>query len=406
VYLVERQELGRPFAAKLLHEALAQKPEHIDRLRLQAQALGRLAHPNIVSVWNFEHTRDGRPFLVMEYLEGRTLYAELAAHGALSVLDALVYACELCSALAAVHELGIVHRDITSENLFLYEPPSGERTLKMLDFGSARVLATERESATHPLVIPTATGHVVGTPAFISPEAARGERVDHRADIYGVGLVLYAMLAGRGPFDDAPTAMAALFAHAREQPVPPSRYARQAVPPLVEQAVLRALHKQPEYRQASAEELGQVLRESGRALLGPESWEGTLAMHSGILERTLLLAPNAAPPRAPPTADLETTPAPPTARSGAEPFLPRTENARPPPRQDGRATEKSSLAVPRERPRASRPQLDPAARKAERRRGGRARHSPVSPAVLGVLFGLAVVFVFVTYFVVVSGAWP
>ncbi|HEX9621696.1 MAG TPA: serine/threonine-protein kinase [Polyangiaceae bacterium] len=411
VYLVERRDLGRPFAVKLLHQALAGNPQHVDRVRLGAQALGGLTHPNVVSVWNFEHTRDGTPFLVMEYLEGRTLEEELALRGALPVLDTLVFACELCSALEAVHELGIVHRDIKPANLFLQDLPDGERTLKMLDFGSVRVLADHGQGAIHPLVVPTGTGHVVGTPRYISPEAARGERVDHRADIYGVGLVLYAMLAGRGPFDHATTVGAVLAAHVTEGPIAPSRYAREHVPRVVEHAVLKALNKDPADRFSTAAELGAVLRAAGEALLGAEIWEKTLRVHAGIVERTVRLlsvAPSGDAPRA--------------EFSGEGPVAgPQRAAPLPVPPMDNVAQLIRTLAsqgaarAEADRARAVRvgetKRVSPAERSRPTREGGArsakraTRHRrPTRAIALGVLIGLLVALMI--YFVVSSGPRP
>lgn len=140
VFVVEHRELGREFVAKVLHAELASDARVVDRMRVERQALGRLSHPHIVSVIDSASLSDGRPFFVMELLRGRTLAEELRERGKLPVYEAVRFACELLSALAASHGIGVVHRDIKPANLFICALPNGSRHLKVLDFGIARVL--------------------------------------------------------------------------------------------------------------------------------------------------------------------------------------------------------------------------------------------------------------------------
>jgi eukaryotic-like serine/threonine-protein kinase len=258
VFLVEHRHLRRTFVAKALHTPLSRHPQVVDRVRLEAQALGRLNHPNIVSISGFGMTTDGRPFLVMEHLKGRTLQDELADRGHLTLREAVTITCQLLSGLEAAHALGIVHRDVKPDNLFLVDVPGGERVVKILDFGVARVLPSAPPTAPRPLVLPTETGAVIGTPRFLSPEAAAGERVDTRADLYGAGLVLYTMIAGRGPFDHA-EGDALLAAHAMDTPPPPSSQSSQRIPLRFDHLVLRALAKDPAARFQTAAELRSAL---------------------------------------------------------------------------------------------------------------------------------------------------
>ena len=270
VFVIAHRQLGREFVAKLLHQRFAADGRLLDRMRIEAQALGRLDHPNIVTVSGFGTARDGRPFIVMELLRGRTLAAELSLRGHLPPIEALYYLRQLLLALGAAHTLGVVHRDIKPENLFLVERPDGTRFLKVLDFGVARVLPGFDEHAPKPLALPTDTGIVVGTPRFVSPEGATGEKVDQRADLYTAGLVLYVLLAGRGPFDHLRGDAALLSAHAHGRPTPPSITGGVALPQSLDGVVLHALSKNPEGRFQTAAEFIEALDEVCQFLVAPE----------------------------------------------------------------------------------------------------------------------------------------
>jgi len=274
VFLVEHVELGRECVAKVLHARFAGDAHLIDRMRIEAQSLGRLHHPNVVQITGFGTTHDGRPFLVMEWLQGRPLSDELEVRGQIPPKEALPLAVQLLSGLSAAHAIGLVHRDIKPDNLFLCDEPTGGCTLKVLDFGVARVLPNAPEGAPDPLVIPTGTGMVVGTPRYVSPEGATGKRVDARADIYAAALVLYNMLAGRGPFDHL-HGDALLAAHAFQNAEPPSRYARTRIPESLDAAIQKALSKSPEHRFQSALEFKSELERIIRVVFQPVTFEGT-----------------------------------------------------------------------------------------------------------------------------------
>lgn len=330
VYLVEHRQLFRTFVAKLLHATFVSYPQVVDRVRLEAQALGQLNHPNVVSATGFGTSADGRPFLVLEHLKGRTLREELAERGALPLGEALAYTLALLDGLAAAHALGIVHRDIKPDNLFLTQAASGERVLKILDFGIARVLPTAPASAPKPLALPTETGAVIGTPRFLSPEGALGARVDTRADLYAAALMLYTMLAGRGPFDHVKEGEELIRAHTTEVPAPPSRYAPVPLPAGLDELLLKALAKDPAERFQTAEALSAALR--------------GVAAHAGVAVPPVHAArptpthplPLETPPKTPAVADPGTTrtsirpSAPPSRSSGGtvNPFA-ATENATP-----------------------------------------------------------------------------
>lgn len=245
VWEVEHEFLRRPFAIKVLHAHLG----HLaDRMRVEAQAMGRVNHPHVVEVVDFWIASGGRACVVTDLLEGRTLWEELCDRRVLPAVEACELACEALSALAAAHALGVIHRDIKPENLFLHDARGYRRMLKVLDFGVARVLPNASERAPAPLSNPTATGMLVGSPRFMSPEACRGERVDHRADLYSLGVVLYVMLTGHGPYDMGTSHFA-----------PPSRHVAD-IPAELDDTVLRAIHEAPAERFQTASEFTRALR--------------------------------------------------------------------------------------------------------------------------------------------------
>jgi eukaryotic-like serine/threonine-protein kinase len=259
VFLAEHRRFATPCVVKIQHARLGRDPVVADRIRLEAESLARLNHANIVSILGSGQTLDERPYIVMEYLRGQTMADEFAARGQLPPLEALSYICQLLRGLAAAHAIGIVHRDIKPDNLFLCDGPRGNRLLKVLDFGVACIAPEARALAPNPLAVPTATGTVVGALRYVSPEGALARRVDHRADLYSAALVLYFAIAGRGPFDHIQSALLLLSAHAAEEPEPPSHFAKGHIPPELDQAILRALRKAPAERFQTADELREEL---------------------------------------------------------------------------------------------------------------------------------------------------
>ncbi len=242
VHMVRARAFGRHFAIKVLHPLFAVSAEMVQRMRQEAQALGRFEHPHVVEVIDFWIAKDSRPCIVMELLEGRTLAEELLDRGRIPTGEAVELVCQALDALTAAHAIGVVHRDLKPENLYLHKVPGSEPLLKVLDFGVARLLdGGDGVARTH-------TGAVVGSPRFMSPEQARATRVGQRTDIYALGMVLYVMLAGRGPFDGG----------AAKAP-PPSRYAPE-VSPALDAVVLRAIRPNRDERHQSANELLRELR--------------------------------------------------------------------------------------------------------------------------------------------------
>ena len=261
VYLVEHRELGRECVAKLVHEKLANEPQLLERVRIEAESLGTLNHPNIVSVNNFGTTKDGRPFIVMELLRGHDLARALASGRSFTPTESIDLVLQACSALSAAHGIGIVHRDIKPENLFLHEESDNSKTLKLLDFGVARIIPGVSPDTPTPLPQPTTTGVIVGTLRYASPEGISGHRVDYRADIYSLGLVLYRLLAGRGPFDDDLSDTGLATACLTEEPKPPSLFAVRRIRPELDEIVLKALRKSPDERYASMKDFAEALKQ-------------------------------------------------------------------------------------------------------------------------------------------------
>lgn len=265
VYEVEHEIVGRLMVAKVLRPELAHDAAIADRMRVEAQALAALCHPNIVSVTDFARTSDGRPFYVMEQLDGRTLGEEFRSRGAFPVDEAIDVVRQILAGLTAAHQLGLVHRDIKLDNVFLHQKASGERVVKLLDFGVAKVLAGRDSRAPAPPTLPTADGAIVGTPRYVSPEQVLGKGIDHRADVYATGLVLYTLVCGRGPFDDVRKQEDFFIAHLGDEPPAPSDVSRQSLPHDLDAAILRAIRKNPADRFQSAMEFSAALeRIAGR----------------------------------------------------------------------------------------------------------------------------------------------
>ncbi|MCF1595676.1 protein kinase domain-containing protein [Streptomyces muensis] len=249
VHLAYDSVLDRQVAVKTLHTELGREQAFRERFRREAQAVAKLTHTNIVSVFDTgEDDVDGMttPYIVMEYIEGRPLSsvfdADVRQFGAMPADKALKITADVLAALEISHEMGLVHRDIKPGNVMMNK----RGVVKVMDFGIARAMQSGVTSMTQ-------TGMVVGTPQYLSPEQALGRGVDARSDLYSVGIMLFQLVTGRLPFDaDSPLAIA--YAHVQEEPVAPSSINR-ALPPAVDALVARALKKNPNERFPSAESM-------------------------------------------------------------------------------------------------------------------------------------------------------
>jgi tRNA A-37 threonylcarbamoyl transferase component Bud32 len=259
VYEVRHKTLARSFAMKVLRRDVARDPELATRFVLEARATAAIKHPHIVQITDFGKLDDGTPYFVMELLVGETLSQIIKRGGPLPAARAAKIVLQVAGALGAAHEAGVVHRDMKPENVFLVRPAAGaagnEDDVRVVDFGTAKVAGAGRL---------TKTGIVFGTPHYMSPEQASGQPVDHRADIYALGIIMYEMFTGRVPFE-ADTYMGVLTQHMFAEPIPPSRLVRDAGElGALEDVILRALEKKPEMRyqtmQALAADVQKVVR--------------------------------------------------------------------------------------------------------------------------------------------------
>jgi serine/threonine protein kinase/Tol biopolymer transport system component len=261
VYLARDTRLGRRVALKLLPDYFASDAHRMRRFRQEARAASVLSHPNVCVIHEVGETEDGRPFLTMEYVEGPTLRQRLAK--GMKLREALDVAAQIADALSAAHDAGIVHRDIKPENIVLR--PDGYA--KVLDFGLAK-LTDKREgfdTETGTTLMRTSTaGLVMGTVAYMSPEQARGVTVDHRTDIWSLGVVLYEMISGHVPFEgETPTDVVVGIVE-REQPALTESVAE--LPPELDRMVRKALRKDRDERYQLAKELAIDLRSLRRDL--------------------------------------------------------------------------------------------------------------------------------------------
>src|SRR6185295_10181512 len=199
VYLAEHPEIGRKVAVKVLHRDYARDESLLGRFLNEARAANAIRHPNIIEILDSGVLGDGTPFLVMELLEGQSLGGRLRSTGALAISTALDFAYQTASALGAAHKKGIVHRDLKPDNLYLVADPNDpeRERIKVLDFGIAKL----QQGASGADSVKTRTGTLMGTPIYMSPEQCRGTKaVDHRSDMYSLGVIVYEMLVGHPPF--------------------------------------------------------------------------------------------------------------------------------------------------------------------------------------------------------------
>jgi beta-lactam-binding protein with PASTA domain/predicted Ser/Thr protein kinase len=282
VYLAEDTQLGREVALKILHPQYAGDEGFVERFRREALSAAKLQHPNIVQIYDSGREGDFN-FIVMEYVEGRSLKDYLSKEGPLEVPDATRIAREVLTALAFAHRSGLVHRDIKPGNILL----SADGKVQVTDFGIARAEAGSTM---------TQTGTILGTAYYLSPEQAQGHNLDGRSDIYSLGVVLYEMLTGRRPFEgDSPVSIA--YKHVRELPRPPSNH-RQDMPRPLEAIVMTSLAKRPEDRYSSAALMRRDLeaftqgREVTATMKVPAVEDSTQVLRTvGLMERQAVRRP-------------------------------------------------------------------------------------------------------------------
>jgi serine/threonine protein kinase len=250
VYLAMHPEIKRQVAIKILLPELSRLPDAVQRFSNEAKASARIRHPALVDTIDFGTRPDGSFYIIMEFLEGESLGARLKRVGLLPGLLAAMITRQIAEGVAVAHGAGVVHRDLKPDNIFLTpHPGGGEDMVKILDFGIAKQNDPSLISTSQ-----TKTGAMIGTPLFMAPEQCRGAgQVDHRADLYSIGCIMYCMLCGRPPFIYS-GAGELIAAHLYEPPAPP-RSLEPTVPEALEAVVMRALAKKREDRYRDAAEL-------------------------------------------------------------------------------------------------------------------------------------------------------
>jgi serine/threonine-protein kinase len=284
VYLAEHPSIGKKVALKVLHQEFSSNPEVADRFFTEAKSVNAIGHPNIVDIVDYGVIQAGAGgreqlvYFIMEFLAGQTLSQVIRAEAPLPPERALMIALQAADALSASHKTGIVHRDLKPDNIILIQRGRDRDFVKLLDFGIAKL--TGDSVGSHR----TRTGLVLGTPAYMSPEQCEGRaNVDHRTDVYALGICLYEMLVGRVPFIGEGYGEI-LVQHLTQAPIAPSQY--RMMSPHVEVVVLKALEKRPDMRYPTMDEFM-------RAMADPV---GFVEAHGGVgqfLQRQLM--PSSAP---------------------------------------------------------------------------------------------------------------
>jgi len=251
VYRAKHAVLGKPLALKVLRSEVSKDAEVMQRFQQEAQSASAIGNQHIIDISDFGSLPDGATYFVMEFLDGTSLTSAIEQAGRMQPERVVHVARQLCEALGAAHERSIVHRDLKPDNIYLVKRGSDPDFVKVLDFGIAKVGGASSKL--------TRAGQVFGTPHYMSPEQCAGTNVDHRTDIYAVGVILYEMSCGRVPFD-ADNLMGILTKHMYEQPVPPHQLPPPVdVPPGLEAVILRCLSKSIDTRYQTMAELREDL---------------------------------------------------------------------------------------------------------------------------------------------------
>ncbi|MDP1915681.1 MAG: serine/threonine-protein kinase [Myxococcales bacterium] len=250
VYKATQLALDKPVVLKVLRQALLGDERTVARFQREAKAASRLNHPNSISVLDFGQADDGAMYIAMEYVQGKDLHQILSREWPLPESRVMRLMSQVLSALADAHSVGVIHRDLKPENIMVSQGRSEPDFVKVLDFGIAKIVDGSDEEG--PAL--TRAGFVCGTPEYMSPEQARGAKLDHRSDLYAVGVILYQLVSGMLPFD-SDSAVGFATKHLTEIPPPPTKRRPDArVSPAMERLIMKALSKNPDERPQTAEQ--------------------------------------------------------------------------------------------------------------------------------------------------------
>lgn len=258
VYQARDLSLGRNVAIKMMPLQSGHTLQDLPRFQQEAQTISRLKHPNLVTVFEF-NINNMPPYLVMEYIEGKSLAEVLSSEGPLALERGISVLRQMCGALTHAHENGVVHRDLKPANILLQKTQTGEEIVKIVDFGIAKIVQQDNPDAQNF----TRSGEILGSPLYMSPEQCQGKKLDHRSDIYSMGCVLYAIFVGVPPFQ-GPTAFETIQMHLHEQPNSISSR-RQDLPYAFEldSVLFKAMAKEPAQRYQTIAELDEALKKIG-----------------------------------------------------------------------------------------------------------------------------------------------
>ncbi|HET9627101.1 MAG TPA: serine/threonine-protein kinase, partial [Kofleriaceae bacterium] len=275
VYKARQTSIDRIIAIKMLNAQMAADPTWVQRFYNEAKACSRLQHPNTIRMFDFGQSREGRLFMTMEFLDGVSL-REALAKGPLAPQRVVKILIQCCASLAEAHSIGIIHRDIKPDNVFLLNMAGSPDFVKLLDFSVAKLLEGDR--------MKTQAGVVFGTPQYMSPEQGRGLPLDARSDLYALGVLAFEMLMGAVPFnDDNPMTVIQMHLHGGVPPLP------QSVPQSVQAIVRRAMEKDPSRRYQSA---GEMMTHCQQVFA--EVTQGGMSIGPGGMPKTVVAPPPAA----------------------------------------------------------------------------------------------------------------
>jgi serine/threonine-protein kinase len=265
VYLAEHVAIEKRVALKILRAEFANKGEIVTRFQQEAISASRIKHPNVLDVFDFGQLENGCFFLAMEFLEGNDLADELSRRRVIETARGIRISLQICRALAAAHESGVVHRDMKPENVFLQRTADGEEIVKIVDFGIAQLRSKDAEVVENKRRL-TRTGMIFGTPEYMAPEQAGGKDADSRSDIYSVGIIMYEMFTGAVPFT-GDTFLGVLSKHlANPTPLMREVYPEIAISASLQAVIMHALEKEPTARYQTMLELAQAISASADAV--------------------------------------------------------------------------------------------------------------------------------------------